>query len=985
MTQIAADQNLLLGILALQMDFIDRDQLITAMHAWTLEKSRSLGQILLEQATLSQDRLALLENLVHEHLKQHGNDASKSLEAAGAKSVRDEICQIRDPDLRGSLAGMLMGRPSDNGAHTNYVVGNMTFVQGDGAGVGSPTSAGLRFRIISPHAKGGLGEIFIAEDTELKRKVALKEIRLEQAFRPESQARFLLEAEVTGMLEHPGIVPVYGLGTYPDGRPYYAMRFIEGESLREAIQRFHEADAAGRDPGERSLELRKLLARFIEVCNAIEYAHSCGVLHRDLKPENIMLGKYGETLVVDWGLAKRLSRPETAVKDETPGPNHGGTGSSSETQHGSAIGTLAYMSPEQAAGLLERMGPHSDVYSLGATLYVLLSGRPSFDADDDPDVEREQVDLARVYGRELNSRECWEVARDTILRKAREGNSFPRPSAVAYLVPPALDAICMRAMEAQPEDRYPSARALADDLENWLADEPVTAHQESRVQKVARWARRHHGLTAAAAAVLLMIIVFTPISIVQQMRKTEVEREQVRAQKNYDEALGTLNNMFTPLSEGELGNDPELQPLRVKFLEYYQSYIQQNGSQVSDDLAEVYERMAKIIQTIENKSDAPLYYKNAQDIYEKLLQRQPGNIDYQIKVAEIRVHRATVLNDLGNHSNAELEYRQAIKDLDRICAKFPDRLEYLQRRANAYHHLGDLYYGMNRKQDAISALQQGREIREQMVSRSQDRPNHREYWGDLAKSHGYLGDVELDLGHMDRALDSYEQSKEIRGRLFNEKPDDLEMMFQYARSIGNFGNLFGNYGEPDKLDTAIKDYEQALALQEDLVRHNSANNDYVNDLAWTLSILSQLLIDQGELEKAGSYARRAVERAEEVVSRNPKDVTCLSTLVQSHIARAKWLLRTQPPQPAEAAQDLEAAQKTLADLRIRRQHPDDLFDKALVHSLQGDNDEALISLADAVRHGYSKVARVRRDVGLEAIRSSPDFKKLVDQLQNPPK
>jgi tetratricopeptide (TPR) repeat protein len=237
------------------------------------------------------------------------------------------------------------------------------------------------------------------------------------------------------------------------------------------------------------------------------------------------------------------------------------------------------------------------------------------------------------------------------------------------------------------------------------------------------------------------------------------------------------------------------------------------------------------------------------------------------------------------------------------------------------------------------------------------------------------------MGDKERALDSYEQSKEIRGRLLSEKPDDLDMKFQYARSVANFGNLFGNYGAPDKLDTAIKDYEQALALQEDLVRHNSANNEYVNDLAWTLSMLSQLLMDKGQLEQAGSYARRAAERAEEVVSRNPKDVNCLSTLVQSHIARAKSRLHAQPPRPADAAQDLETAEKTLVDLRLRRQYPDDLFDRALVQSLRGDKDEALMSLTEAVHHGYSKIARIRRDSGLEAIRSAPDFKKLVDEIE----
>src|SRR5262249_47049263 len=140
--------------------------------------------------------------------------------------------------------------------------------------VGTPTSSGLRFRILRPHAKGGLGQVYVAVDEELHREVALKEIQNKHADHPESRARFLLEAEVTGGLEHPGIVPVYGLGQYDDGRPFCAMRFIRGDNLQAAIQRFHEADKPGRDPGERALEFRKLLGRFLDVCNAIAYAHS---------------------------------------------------------------------------------------------------------------------------------------------------------------------------------------------------------------------------------------------------------------------------------------------------------------------------------------------------------------------------------------------------------------------------------------------------------------------------------------------------------------------------------------------------------------------------------------------------------------------------------------------------------------------------------------------------------------------------------------
>ena len=370
----AQDRNLLFGIVALQFDFVTRDQLVAAMNAWVLDKKKSLADLLVERDALTASRRAMLEPLVDEHVRQHQGDPQRSLAALSSVDAARQALQalqaINDPDLEASLRNLT--RPATPTSPQDY------------ATIAPPATASSRFRILRQHAKGGLGVVFVAHDQEVNRQVALKEIQDHCARDPDARQRFQLEAEITGGLEHPGIVPVYGLGHYDDGRPYYAMRFIKGDSLKEAVDAFHAADNPRRDPTERNLSLRQLLRRFIDVCNAVDYAHSKGVLHRDLKPGNIMLGKFGETLVVDWGLAKATGKNDPAVsKDLNEMPLMPTSGSNSApTQMGSAIGTPAFMPPEQAAGRLDLLGPASDVYSLGATLYYVLTGKAPFENPD---------------------------------------------------------------------------------------------------------------------------------------------------------------------------------------------------------------------------------------------------------------------------------------------------------------------------------------------------------------------------------------------------------------------------------------------------------------------------------------------------------------------------------------------------------------------------------------------------------------------------
>jgi serine/threonine-protein kinase len=533
-TPASADRNLLFGILALQMDFVTRDALLAAMSAWVLAKHKPLGQILVEQGGLAPEEHALVEAVVHRHVHNHRGDPQRSLAAVSSiRSARQELEQIADPDVQASLAHVAARPPgADLSSTTDY-------------SAGTPTSSGLRFRVLRPHARGGLGEVFVARDEELHREVALKQIQ-PQRDDPSSRARFLLEAEVTGGLEHPGVVPVYGLGCHADGRPFYAMRLVKGNSLKDAIRAFHTADGPTRDPGERRLALRQLLGRFVAVCNAVAYAHSRGVLHRDLKPANVMLGPYGETLVVDWGLAKVVGRPaggDGASEGTLRPPSAEG---SAPTQVGSAVGTPAYMSPEQASGKIEELGPASDMYSLGATLYCLLTGKAPFEGQDAGEV----------------------------LRRVQRGD-FPPPRQVQRAVPAALEAVCLKAMALRPQDRYGTARALADDIEHWLADEPVSAYREPWPARLARWGRRHRPLVAAGAALLVTAVAALAAGIVVvngERQRTEQARQRTRA---------ALDEMSSQVIEDWLAQKKELEPAQRAFLEkalaYYEEFAHESG------------------------------------------------------------------------------------------------------------------------------------------------------------------------------------------------------------------------------------------------------------------------------------------------------------------------------------------------------------------------------------------------------------------------
>ncbi len=441
----AADRNLLFGILALQLDFVSREELIAGMQSWVLAKDQPLADILARTGALSPDERVELEAVVARHLHNHHDPQ--------ATAIPQEATRLSEPLAESTP-------PQDPFATTDA----------------KPATEG-RFQILRPHAEGGLGKVFVARDAELNREVALKEIQPHYSHDACARARFTLEAEITGRLEHPGIVPVYGLGSYADGRPYYAMRFIRGESLKEAINRYHAADRTRSvTASERTVELRQLLARFIDVCQAVQYAHDRGVLHRDLKPANVMLGKYGETLVVDWGLAKAEGKSTETPSLHEESQLVPASGSEVEpTQMGTMVGTLQYMSPEQAIGRMDLIGPATDVFALGATLYHLLTGQAPYQA----------------------------TSREELVSAVREGR-FPPPRQIKKCIAPPLESICLRALAADPATRYASAGELLQDVERWLAEEQVVAHRETFSERMHRWRRKNPNLISGVRAALII-------------------------------------------------------------------------------------------------------------------------------------------------------------------------------------------------------------------------------------------------------------------------------------------------------------------------------------------------------------------------------------------------------------------------------------------------------------------------------------------------
>ena len=921
MSRGESDRNLLVGMLAFQNGFIRREQLLSAMNAWLVEKQTPLEKILLQQGALDADQQQLLVALVRQHLAMHDNVTERSLAAISSVGpVREELRSFADPDLEASLihvATDTVGRASAGLVGPNHVTSVPPTI-------GSPTSQGGRFRILRPHARGGLGEVHVALDTELNREVALKEIQSRHADHPQSRARFTLEAEITGGLEHPSIVPVYGLGTYADGRPYYAMRFIRGDSLAERIEKFHKSDATGLNTGERTLELHKLLRRFIDVCEAIQYAHDRGVLHRDLKPGNIMLGKYGETLVVDWGLAKPLTRgpghpPSESVTVETADDEPllilaSGSGSA-PTEMGAVVGTPAYMSPEQASGRLDQLGPASDVYSLGATLYTLLTGRAPFES---------------------------EVGVGELLKRVTAGDFLP-PRQISAAVPKPLEAICLKSMAVKPADRYASPAQLRDDLEHWLADEPVSAVTDTVIERVARFTRKHRSWALAAAVALLLVAAVSIVAAVlineqknqnaelaadnlalarqeeaarkmADTRRAEAEAARQDAQANArraDEqsalALKTLNTVVYSIQK-ELAEIPAARPVRQKLLTHALDGLQavagaaDTARQTSRSQFVTYNELGNMLAVL----GSPYFAEQRQKAHEialRLAKADPSDREAQ--------------RDLWVSSNKLGEAREALGNLPEAKKHFEEGLAICRRLAE-----GD--------------------------------PENAQALRDLVVSHNFLGGVSLALGEYAEAKKHFEQQLAISRRLAEADPTNVEAQRDLAIPYNKLGEV--SYALDD-LPEAKKHFEQYLEITRRRAEADSANSQAQRDLSVAFSRLGDVNLDLGNLDDAKHHFEQDLDISRRLADADPEN---------TELQRGLAIAYNQLGELTRAQKDFKAAKKYFTQClevfrRVAESNPAIVKaqrDVSVAHERLGDVSLALKDVPDA-RQYYQHALEIR--------------------------
>lgn len=563
------EQNLLFGLLATHLSKVEHADYVKAAAACGDDSERDLGEHLLAEGIITKADRVVIQSMVNVAVRVFKGDAKAALDALGGEE-RLATPPWGGPDSTdGETVAYDSGFDEAGISGEDGTFGDEGTFGSDATAISAELSPGAvddempavqehrgRYEEIREYAAGGMGRILLVLDKHFGRNIALKELLADHVYAtagatrtrtgaPTSDiltipacARFVQEAKITAQLEHPAIVPVYELGYRDDGSLYYTMKMVRGKTLHDAMV---EAESlAGR---------LELLTHFLDLCQAISYAHSCGVIHRDIKPKNVLVGEFGETVVIDWGIAKVKGRSDIHARDleKTYVALHEDTVSTVKTMYGHALGSPYYMPPEQAEGKIEKIDERSDVYALGAVLYTLITGKLPY------------------LGYDVR----------TFLKKVLE--EPPKPiREVEKDAPPELIAICERAMKLDPADRYANAKELTEEVRRFISGGLVQAYDYRYRELFRRFYRRHKDFILAGGTSLLVLIgvcYYAYLQIgseknaaieardaealarVEEMaakdRAVEAQKKEVKARKAAERDLYSANTQLTQRSLDE--------------------------------------------------------------------------------------------------------------------------------------------------------------------------------------------------------------------------------------------------------------------------------------------------------------------------------------------------------------------------------------------------------------------------------------------------
>jgi serine/threonine-protein kinase len=970
----SADRNLLFGVLAFQADLIDSARFAEACSAWASRKDIPLADVLVERGWLSTEERGHVEFLLDRKLKKHRGDERASLAEVTTDAVRQCAAALPDAEVRASLMG---ATPSSPGPVLLTATTIHVPVQGE------------RYTMSRLHATGGIGRVWLARDTSLGRDVALKEIRPERADNPVVWARFLKEAQITGQLEHPGIVPIYEVSQRPDEHPFYTMRFVRGRTLSEAVAHYH----ARRQRGEAGpMELRELLGNFVGVCHAVAYAHSRGVIHRDLKPTNVVLGDFGEVIVLDWGLARLLAQPEGEA-DLAP-LELSAEDRLQETMEGQVLGTPAYMAPEQAEGRRDVIGPATDIYGLGAVLYEVLTGRPPFD------------------GPETTS----------VLRRVVHEPPAP-PRSIVPGTAAALQAVCLKALAKKPAERYSSASELASEIRHYLADEPVAAYADPLLVRLGRKARRHRTLVAGlAAAAIVAVISLTAATVLlsaanhreaearalAEQHGQEAEREREQAQANFQLARDAVDEYCTKVSDDPRLKEKDLEDLRKELLQtatkFHEKFVQRRGNdpQQRADLGRAYVRLGRLTAQIGSRDRALALFRQGAAIFEELVATNADSVEYRHELASSQstlagwmaqtgsrvaaiasLRRATsILEKIVQDHPGESKYavdlggaycdladliryggereeglrlfKRAIQTLEPVCQKEKENDKARRFLANSYECQGNTYRVLRRYGEGIASCLRALPLREQLVAKNPRIPLHEE---DLSRTLHVLALLYESDRQPDKALDTLRQSLALVERSAANHPTVTNFRASVAIVQVNLGNTYRSMGKRAESEAA---YQASLALYQDLSRRHPSVLQYRMDMSVVFLNLGVLAVGDGDSKRAARHFHTMAGILTQVEPTYPRVLELLGALTDSYLDLVTRTANSDPvEQSAEVVGDILAIRKYLAAAKpVVTAH---LLDHARACANLGHVLAALKRTEDATA-SYEKATRTVRDV-----------------------